>query len=250
MNAGGLADGVAESELFGHVKGAYTDARTDRLGCFELADEGTLFLDEIGNMPLRLQAKLLRVLQTGELQRVGASRVLHVDVRVLSATNADLTEAVSEGRFREDVLYRLNTIVLEMPPLRERHEDLEPLATHYLAHFARRYNKRTAGFAESAWVAMRAHRWPGNVRELAHCIERAVLIADPGATAIQARDLALGTSAGGRGQELSLEDAERLFIEKALARHGGDVRAAAVQLGLSRSALYRRLQHYGIRDHA
>jgi DNA-binding NtrC family response regulator len=252
MNAGGLAEGVAESELFGHVKGAYTDARQDRLGCFELADEGTLFLDEIGNMPLRLQAKLLRVLQTGELQRVGSSRVQHVDVRVLSATNADLAEEVAAGRFREDVLYRLNTIVLQMPPLRERQEDLEPLAHHYLAHYARRYNKRAVDFADDAWKAMRAHRWPGNVRELAHSVERAVLIADPGAAAIQARDLALGASAAGsaaaRAQELSLEDAERLFIEKALARHGGDVRAAATQLGLSRSALYRRLQHHGLRD--
>jgi DNA-binding NtrC family response regulator len=250
MNAGGLAEGVAESELFGHVKGAFTDARTDRLGCFELADEGTLFLDEIGNMPLRLQAKLLRVLQTGELQRVGSSRVLHVDVRVLSATNADLAEEVAAGRFREDVLYRLNTIVLQMPPLRDRQEDLEPLARHYLAHYVRRYNKRATDFAADAWRAMRTHRWPGNVRELAHAVERAVLIADPGAAAIQARDLALGAgSAGsGRAQDLSLEDAEKLFIEKALARHGGDVRAAATQLGLSRSALYRRLQHHGLRD--
>jgi DNA-binding NtrC family response regulator len=248
MNAGGLAEGVAESELFGHVKGAFTDARTDRLGCFELADEGTLFLDEIGNMPLRLQAKLLRVLQTGEIQRVGSSRVLHVDVRVLSATNADLALEVAEGRFREDVLYRLNTIVLQMPPLRDRHEDLEPLARHYLAHYARRYNKRTNDFATDAWRAMRIHRWPGNERELAHAVERAVLIADPGASAIQARDLALGAGSGGRAQDLSLDDAEKLFIEKALARHGGDVRATATQLGLSRSALYRRLQHHGLRD--
>jgi len=248
MNAGGLAEGVAESELFGHVKGAFTDARTDRLGCFELADEGTLFLDEIGNMPLRLQAKLLRVLQTGEIQRVGSSRVLHVDVRVLSATNADLAEEVAAGRFREDVLYRLNTIVLQMPPLRDRHEDLEPLARHYLAHYARRYNKRTTDFAADAWRAMRIHRWPGNVRELAHAVERAVLIADPGASAIQARDLALGAGSGGRAVDLSLDDAEKLFIEKALARHGGDVRATATQLGLSRSALYRRLQHHGLRD--
>jgi DNA-binding NtrC family response regulator len=200
-------------------------------------------------MPLRLQAKLLRVLQTGEIQRVGSSRVLHVDVRVLSATNADLAVEVAEGRFREDVLYRLNTIVLQMPPLRDRQEDLEPLARHYLAHYARRYNKRTTDFAADAWRAMRLHRWPGNVRELAHSVERAVLIADPGAAAIQARDLALGAgSASGRAQDLSLEDAERLFIEKALARHGGDVRAAATQLGLSRSALYRRLQHHGLRD--
>jgi transcriptional regulator with PAS, ATPase and Fis domain len=253
MNAGGLAEGVAESELFGHVKGAFTDARTDRLGCFELADEGTLFLDEIANMPIRLQAKLLRVLQTGEMQRVGSSRVRFVNVRVISATNTDLADEVANGRFREDVLYRLNTVHVHLPPLRDRIEDLEPLAAHFLEHYARRYDKLLRGFDEGAWRAMRGYRWPGNVRELAHSVERAVLFADRGAVQIRARDLALGTPEHARsaGQsEMSLEDAERLFIEKALARHHGDVRAAAVQLGLSRSALYRRLQHYGIREHA
>ena len=180
MNAGGLAEGVAESELFGHVKGAFTDARTDRAGCFELAEEGTLFLDEIANMPMRLQAKLLRVLQTGELQRVGSSRTRFVDVRVLSATNADLATEVSEGRFREDVLYRLNTVVIHLPPLRERLDDLDPLAQHFLAHFAHRYAKPLTGFEADARRAMQAHGWPGNVRELAHCVERAVLFADAG----------------------------------------------------------------------
>jgi DNA-binding NtrC family response regulator len=247
MNAGGLAEGVAESELFGHVKGAFTDARTDRAGCFELADEGTLFLDEIANMPLRLQAKLLRVLQTGELQRVGSSRVRFVNVRVLSATNADLREEVDAGRFREDVLYRLNTVVVDLPPLRERLEDLEPLAAHFLAHFARKYAKALTGFEDDAMRAMRAHTWPGNVRELGHAIERAVLFADRDAARVRARDLALAPQAKGASAEPSLEDAERLVIEKALARHSGDVRAAAAQLGLSRSALYRRLQAYGIR---
>jgi DNA-binding NtrC family response regulator len=247
MNAGGLAEGVAESELFGHVKGAFTDARSDRAGCFELADEGTLFLDEIANMPLRLQAKLLRVLQTGELQRVGSSRVRFVNVRVLSATNADLREEVDAGRFREDVLYRLNTVVVELPPLRDRLDDLAPLARHYLAHFARKYGKPLTGFDDEALRAMRAHTWPGNVRELGHAIERAVLFADRDAAAVRARDLALAPPAKAAAAEPSLEDAERLVIEKALARHSGDVRAAAAQLGLSRSALYRRLQAYGIR---
>jgi DNA-binding NtrC family response regulator len=250
MNAGGLAEGVAESELFGHVKGAFTDARADRLGCFELAHEGTLFLDEIGNMPMRLQAKLLRVLQTGELQRVGSSRTVHVDVRVLSATNVNLTEEVAAGRFREDVLYRLNTIVIDLPPLRERPDDLLPLGRHFLAHYASRYQKPLQDFDDNARETMRLHRWPGNVRELAHSVERAVLFAEPSARLVRARDLALGSGAAARTVDLSLEDAERLFIEKALARHGGDVRAAAAQLGLSRSALYRRLQQYGIRDYA
>jgi DNA-binding NtrC family response regulator len=247
MNAGGLAEGVAESELFGHVKGAFTDARSDRAGCFELADEGTLFLDEIANMPLRLQAKLLRVLQTGELQRVGSSRVQFVNVRVLSATNADLRAEVAAGRFREDVLYRLNTVVVDLPPLCERLEDLDQLARHFLEHFARRYGKPLNDFEESAWRAMRAHGWPGNVRELGHAVERAVLFADPGATVVRARDLALVPAPRGVAEQ-SLEDAERVVIEKALARHAGDVRAAAAQLGLSRSALYRRLQAYGIRS--
>jgi DNA-binding NtrC family response regulator len=248
MNAGGLAEGVAESELFGHVKGAFTDARTDRVGCFELADEGTLFLDEIANMPMRLQAKLLRVLQTGELQRVGSSRLRFVNVRVLSATNANLAGEVEAGRFREDVLYRLNTVVIDLPPLRERPEDMQPLARHFLAHYARRYAKPLCRFDDDAWRALGRHAWPGNVRELAHCVERAVLFADPGTDLVRARDLALGPAPRGSAvAELSLEDAERVFIEKALARHSGDVRAAAIQLGMSRSALYRRLQTYGIR---
>jgi len=250
MNAGGLAEGIAESELFGHVKGAFTDARFDRIGCFELADEGTLFLDEIANMPVRLQAKLLRVLQTGEVQRVGSSRLRFVNVRVLSATNADLPAEISAGRFREDLLYRLNTVVIHLPPLRERLEDMDALSAHFLAHYAARYRKPTAGFDESARRAMGAHRWPGNVRELAHAIERAVLMADPAAVSIAASHLGLGAGRGSEPQAeaLSLEEAERVFIEKVLARHDGDVRLAARQLGMSRSALYRRLQQYGVTE--
>jgi DNA-binding NtrC family response regulator len=250
MNAGGLAEGIAESELFGHVKGAFTDARFDRIGCFELADEGTLFLDEIANMPVRLQAKLLRVLQTGELQRVGSSRLRFVNVRVLSATNADLRVEIAAGRFREDLLYRLNTVIIDLPPLRDRPEDLEPLAAHFLAHYAARYRKPLAGFEPAAAAALASHRWPGNVRELAHSVERAVLMADPTATAISARYLGLqgGRTPDTGAEAISLEDAERVFIEKVLARHGGDVRLAALQLGMSRSALYRRLQHYGVRE--
>ena len=249
MNAGGLAEGIAESELFGHVKGAFTDARADRSGCFELADEGTLFLDEIANMPVRLQVKLLRVLQTGEVQRVGSSRVRYVNVRMLSATNADLSSEIAAGRFREDVLYRLNTVVLHLPPLRARREDIGPLAAHFLAHYAARYRKPLAGFDGAATATMMAHRWPGNVRELAHSIERAVLMADPAATVITAGHLGLAVDRSGRVSEpVSLEEAEKAFIEKVLARHGGDVRMAAEQLGMSRSALYRRLQQYGIRE--
>ena len=250
MNAGGLAEGIAESELFGHVKGAFTDARFDRMGCFEMADEGTLFLDEIANMPIRLQAKLLRVLQTGEVQRVGSSRLRFVNVRILSATNADLSKEIAEGRFREDLLYRLNTVVITLPPLRERREDIEALSSHFLAHYAARYRKPITGFDEGAKRAMLAHRWPGNVRELAHAVERAVLMADPAATLISARQLAFQDSRGESAapDAMTLEDAERLFIEKVLTRHNGDVRLAAQQLGMSRSALYRRLQQYGVAE--
>jgi DNA-binding NtrC family response regulator len=249
MNAGGLAEGIAESELFGHVKGAFTDARFDRIGCFELADEGTLFLDEIANMPVRLQAKLLRVLQTGEVQRVGSSRLRFVNVRVLSATNADLPSEIEAGRFREDLLYRLNTVVIHLPPLRERPEDIDPLSNHFLAHYAARYRKPITGFDDAARKALRTHRWPGNVRELGHAVERGVLMADAAASLISARHLGLQDPRGAgetSPDAQSLEDAERVFILKVLARHNGDVRLAAQQLGMSRSALYRRLQQYGV----
>jgi DNA-binding NtrC family response regulator len=246
MNAGGLSEGVAESELFGHVKGAFTDARNDRIGCFELADEGTLFLDEIANMPVKLQAKLLRVLQTGEVQRVGSSRTIYVDVRVISATNADLGTEIKEGRFREDLLYRLNTVEIRIPPLRDRTEDILPLANHYLAHYRARYQKPVTGFDRAAEQALLAHVWPGNVRELGHAIERGVLMAS--GTQMTARDLGLQSAPApaGSAEDMTLDQAERLFIQKVLARHGGDVRKAADQLGMSRSALYRRLQQHGL----
>ena len=216
MNAGGLSEGVAESELFGHVKGAFTDARTDRIGCFELADEGTLFLDEIANMPVKLQPKLLRVLQTGEVQKVGSSRVTYVNVRVLSATNADLAAEIGGGRFREDLLYRLNTVVIHLPPLRERREDIWPLAEHYLARYSERYRRRFEGFDRSARQALESHLWPGNVRELGHAIERAVLMApspsDHGdrsraAGAGRAGGLARGADARAGGEDLHSESA-------------------------------------------
>jgi DNA-binding NtrC family response regulator len=248
MNAGGLAEGVAESELFGHVKGAFTDAKADRIGCFELADEGTLFLDEIGNMAIRLQAKLLRVLQTGEVQRVGSSRMRYVDVRLISATNADLGAEIAAGRFREDLLYRINTVEIRLPPLRERREDIAPLANHFLSHYAARYRKPLAGFDADAVRALTDHRWPGNIRELAHAVERAVLMAEDRASTIAARHLGLQPqrAEGDVSDDMTLEEVERLFIQKVLARHEGDVRQAATQLGMSRSALYRRLQQYGL----
>ncbi len=246
VNLGGLSEGLFESEMFGHVKGAFTDARADRIGRFELAEGGTLLLDEIGTLGLRQQAKLLRVLETGEVERVGASRARRIDVRLLSATNADLTAEVAAGRFREDLLFRLNTIEIRLPPLRERREDIRELADHFLRRYAARYQKALVGFEPDAVEALEAHSWPGNVRELDHTLERAVLMAQGGA--VRAVDLGLRLAPGTapRLEDLPLEEVERLLIRKALERHGGNVSQAAKALGLSRSALYRRLQHYGL----
>ena len=246
VNVGGLSDGVLESELFGHVRGAFTDAKADRVGRFELADGGTLFLDEIANMPLNQQAKLLRVIETGEFERVGASRTRRVDVRIISATNADLDAEVAVGRFRQDLLFRLNTIEIRVPPLRDRREDVAPLAEHFLAQHVHRYRKQIAGFDEDAMRALREHAWPGNVRELDHTVERAVLMAQ--GDRVTAADLGLRPGASGAApiEEMSLEEVEYYLVKKALARHGGNVSQAAEALGLSRSALYRRLQRFGL----
>jgi DNA-binding NtrC family response regulator len=247
VNAGGIAETLFESELFGHVKGAFTDAKTDRVGCFELADGGTLFLDEIANVTPKQQAKLLRVLESGELQRVGSSRPRHVDVRVIAATNADLAREVTEGRFREDLLYRLNTVEIRLPSLRERRDDIPPLAAYFLREQAAHYHKPLAELTPDAMRALLAHAWPGNVRELRHAVERAVLMAS-GST-VTSDDLGLQpTRASGASSldDLTLEEAEKLLIQRALTRHAGNVSRAADALGVSRSALYRRIQHFGL----
>src|SRR3989454_656247 len=248
LNAGALAEGVFESELFGHVRGAFTDAKADRAGRFELADGGTLFLDEIANVPLNLQPKLLRVLETGQFERVGSSKSQKADVRVLSATNADLNAEVSQGRFRQDLLFRLNTVEIHLPPLRDRREDIAPLAEHFLRRHSEHYRRSIAGFTDEAFEALRQHSWPGNVRELDHVVERAVLMT--AGNMVTAFDLALQSgrdaSVSARLEELSLEEVERLLIRKALSRFDGNANLAAEALGLSRSALYRRLQKYGL----
>jgi DNA-binding NtrC family response regulator len=246
VNMGGLSEGVFESELFGHVRGAFTDAKTDRVGRFELADAGTLFLDEIGNLGLAQQAKLLRVLQTGEVERVGSSKPRTVDVRVVSATNANLNDEVAAGRFREDLLFRLNTIELHLPPLRERREDIAPLGMHFLRQHSTRYRKTLKGFDPAAMQQLLEHPWPGNIRELGHAVERAVLLATT--DVVRTSDLALRAPAAtsARLEDLPLEDVERLLIRKALDRYSGNVSQAAKALGLSRSALYRRIAAYGI----
>jgi len=245
VNMGSIPDGLFESEMFGHVKGAFTDARADRMGRFELADGGTLFLDEIANVPLPQQAKLLRVLQAGVVERVGGSKGRRVDVRVIAATNADLTVEVAAGRFREDLLFRLNTIEIPLPPLRERREDIAPLATLFLRRHAARYRKPFTGFEPEAVRALLSHPWPGNVRELDHAVERAILMAQ--GREIGAGDLALrAEGAVQKLEDLPLEEVEKLLIRKALDRVGGNVTQAARALGLSRSAMYRRLQQYGL----
>jgi len=246
VNAGGLAEGVFESELFGHVKGAFTDAKTDRVGRFELADGGTLFLDEIANVPLNLQAKMLRVLEVGEMERVGSSKTRRVNVRVLSATNADVHAEAEAGRFRSDLLFRLNTVEIRIPPLRERREDIPALAAHFLSRYAARYRKQIQGLEPSALQAMLSYPWPGNVRELDHTIERAVLMASSGRITLADLGLSAPRISSASLEEMSLEAVESILIRKALARCNGNVSQAAEALGLSRGALYRRMEKYGL----
>ena len=246
VNTGALPEGTFESELFGHVKGAFTDARMDRIGRFELASGGTLFLDEIANVPMRQQAKLLRVLETGEIERVGSSRTKKVDVRMLSATNADLRAECAAGRFREDLLFRLNTVEIRIPPLRDRREDVPALAAHFLDRYSARYRRVLRGLDPSALQAMLQYAWPGNVRELDHTIERAVLMAR--GEYVEVSDLGLqSVKTASQGlDDMSLEAVEAVLVRKALERAGGNVSHAAEALGLSRGALYRRIEKYGL----
>jgi len=246
VNMGGLSETLFESELFGHVKGAFTDAKTDRAGRFELADESTLFMDEIANIPLAQQAKLLRVIETGDFERVGSSKTLHANVRIISATNANLETEVTTGRFRQDLLFRLNTIQIALPPLRDRRDDIMLLANSFLQQHAERYRKQIAGFDDAARECLLQHRFPGNVRELDHIVERAVLMAQN--RQICASDLGLTNGVGQSRdlEQMSLEEVEAFLIKKALARNDGNARKAAEALGLSRSAFYRRLQQYGL----
>jgi DNA-binding NtrC family response regulator len=246
VNTGGLSEGIFESELFGHVRGAFTDAKSDRVGRFELADGGTLFLDEIANVPLKHQAKLLSAIETGTFERVGSSRTIKVDVRVVSATNADLRSEISAGRFRGDLLFRLNTVEIHLPPLRERREDIPALSMFFLKQHQQRYRKNLKGFDESALRVLSGHAWPGNIRELTHVIERAVLMSQ--SDAVRATDLGFqDTGSPARAlEEMSMEEVEKLLIKKTLLRFDGNARQAAESLGLSRSAFYRRLEKYNL----
>jgi DNA-binding NtrC family response regulator len=249
VNMGGIAESVFESEMFGHVRGAFTDAKGDRIGRFELADGGTLFLDEIANIPLSQQPKLLRVLEDGELERLGSSRTLKVDVRLVSATNAELGADVARGAFRKDLLFRLNTVEIRLPPLRERREDIVPMAEAFLARCAGRYQREGMSFSAAALAALQDYAWPGNVRELSHVVERAVLRA-PGSRieqfdfSLQPLEPRAAPSASAAG--VTLEQAEQAMVRNALDQCGGNIQKTAELLGLSRAALYRRLEKYGI----
>ncbi|WP_243047897.1 sigma-54 dependent transcriptional regulator [Dyella sp. RRB7] len=248
VNMGGIAESVFESEMFGHVRGAYTDAKGERIGRFELADGGTLFLDEVGNVPPAQQPKLLRVLEDGEFERLGSSRTQRVDVRLVSATNADLSAEVAAGRFRKDLLYRLNTLEIHLPPLRERNEDILPLARQFLARSGQRYGRATLRLAPSAERALLAWAWPGNVRELQHLMERAALLADN--DQVSAAALAFGTPMASAPEldGMTLEQAEGWLVKRALQRYQGNLQRAADALGITRQSLYRRLEKHELRD--
>ena len=246
VNAGGLPEGTFESEIFGHVKGAFTDARTDRIGRFELANGGTLFLDEIANVPLRQQTKLLRVLETGELERVGSSQTRRVDVRILSATNAELHEEAKAGNFREDLLFRINTVEIHLPALRERREDIPLLALHFLGRNRARYRKQVNGFSPAALQQMMQYAWPGNVRELEHTVERAVLLCRGDQIEPANLAIAVAHSSAQSFENMSIDEVESMLIRKVMRRCDGNISQAAEALGLSRAALYRRIEKYGI----
>jgi DNA-binding NtrC family response regulator len=247
VNMGGLAAGVFESEMFGHVKGAFTDAKTERLGRFEMAEGGTLFLDEIGNLPMDQQVKLLHALETGHVEPVGSSQSRAVNVRLIAATNSNLKQSVADGQFRKDLFFRLNTVEIHIPPLAERPEDIPTLAAQFLDRHSRKYDRPELKFSTEALAMLMTYSWPGNVRELNHVVERAVLLAR--GEQIQVPDLHLepeGSPLQGQLPLMKIDDAEKLLIQTALGRYEGNVVKAARALGLSRSAFYRRLEKYGL----
>jgi transcriptional regulator with PAS, ATPase and Fis domain len=258
VDAGAITETLFESELFGHVKGAFTDAHADHMGKFEQADGGTLFLDEIGNIPLHLQAKLLRVIQSRSVVRVGGSKAIPVDIRLICATNMDLDQLVREGRFREDLYYRINTVHIALPPLRERKEDIVPLAERFIVQFAGKYHRPVSGLDDSARLALESYRWSGNIRELQNVIEKAVILSDPPvilseAKNLSAKDLQIDSSGSalrmtgstGTLRAVSEQEEERL-VREAVERTGGNISAAAKALGVSRPTLYAKMKKYGL----
>ena len=253
VDLGAVAEDLIDSELFGHVKGAFTDARSDRIGRLQAADGGTLFLDEIGNLPLRLQPKLLTALEQRQVTPVGANKPVAIDIRVIAATNLSPERLHDEAHFRQDLLFRLNTVEIRLPPLRERREDIAVLADHYVEIYARRYDRPAPRVSPAARAALEAHDWPGNVRALRHAVERAVILA-PGPV-LDAEDFSLGAPpriaasavvTPAAADDLNLDRVERRLVEEALRRHGYNISLAAQELGLSRAALYRRMEKHGL----
>lgn len=249
VDAGALTETLFESELFGHVKGAFTDAHADHIGKFEQADGGTLFLDEIGNIPLHLQAKLLRALQNRTITRVGDTKAIPIDIRLICATNRDLEKMVRDGEFREDLYYRINTMHLHLPALRERQDEIAPLAKMFIAKYAERYRRDVKGLSEEAEAKLKGHRWSGNIRELQNCIEKAVILSE--GEQLSAADLQLTPSGPqqevqGTPMEETLEMAEERTIRSAMTRFGGNLSLVAKSLDISRPTLYAKLKKYNI----
>ena len=246
VDMGAITESLFESELFGHKKGSFTDAREDRPGRFELANGGTLFLDEIGNLSLSLQSKLLSALQSRQVTRVGSNQSIPVDIRLVCATNMPIHKMVQEGTFRQDLLYRINTVEIRVPPLSERVEDIPLLAQHYLNYYAKKYHKLVTTIAPEAMDRLKRYAWPGNIRELQHAIERAVIMTD--SASLQESDFLLSRSltSGPVNNTLNLDEVERAAIAKALQMHNGNISKAADELGLTRASLYRRMEKYAL----
>jgi DNA-binding NtrC family response regulator len=249
VDMGALSETLFESELFGHVKGAFTDAREDRAGRFEIASGGTLFLDEIGNLSLALQAKLLHVLHNREVTRLGSNKSQPIDIRLVCASNIPIRQLVAEEGFREDLLYRINTVEIHLPPLRDRVEDIALLVDHFLSTYARKYQRAGLRVAGPTMKRLEKYSWPGNVRELQHAVERAIIMSD--GDVLQPSDFFLSSAALSQGSvvaidHLNLDEVEKSVVRKALAKHGGNVSHAAKELGLTRAALYRRMEKYGL----
>jgi len=245
---GAMAETLFESELFGHEKGAFTDAKEKRLGRFEVASGGTLFLDEIGNIPLHLQAKLLRALETRQINRLGSNHPIEIDIRLICATNVDIHEMTAQRLFRQDLLYRINTVEIKLPPLRERREDISLLAHHFLSAYSAKYKKQIREISPTALKKLQNYAWPGNIREMSHSIERAVILSE--SDSLEAQDFFFRPAEAENIEvmldSLNLEDLEKSIIRKALKKHNGNISHTAEELGLTRAALYRRMEKFGI----
>lgn len=246
VDMGAITETLFESELFGHTKGAFTDARTDRAGKFEAADKGTLFLDEIGNLSYILQAKLLTALQSRQIVRVGSNKPIPVDIRLISATNRNLFESVRNGEFREDLLYRLDTIQIEVPALRDRKEDISLLANFFLSRFAKKYNKKGLALNDKTIVKLENYSWPGNVRELEHAVEKAVILCD--GMELQPSDFYMRATEDRAAiiESITLDEMEKILIEKALSKYDKNISAIAAELGITRPTLYNKMKKYGL----